>query len=431
MINNQNLDMQNEGKTEGLISLMGLLMTLWRSWKMLLLVTMAVVGINWIAWMNLATYKSEGVFQFGGAIPIESSEHFLDRKEAEKKIGKQSLLEKPIAGITWADYKLFAESFSTRENFDSFVLEKSLGSFEGMDQLSRTFALRDEVAKMIQPIYSFTRSDAKELMDQPKSGSNNIIGLRIKCANRTPEGAQTMVQIAGRYVIDSIIYQIYSNKLEFKHREILARMLQLENEIIENNELLEKYRLLGADLKKIVNRYPASNTQNARQVIQVTEENARYLSPVTLLATTEIQATEAKESIRNANRELQQEALWLEYYDKANELLDSTKSGEAVLLGLEPLKESVFKNKNLNNDVIMEVFNMIVIDNQNAINVYKEKSHFIAGPTLPGKRSLLPPRVVLVLSALLGMLLGVLVVLTRQWWSEDGQKLLARAVKQP
>jgi len=426
MIKDQSLDMVNESKTRDLGSLIILLMTLRRAWLEMLLVTMVVVGISGIVWQSKAAYKSEGVFQFGGPIPVESSEEMRDRKKAEENVDKK-LLEKPSTGITWADYKLFSESFSTSKNFDEFVREKALGSFGDMDRLSKTFASRDETAKLIQPIYSFTRSDAKELMDQPKAGSNNIIGLRINFASQTPEGAQTMVQIIGRYVIDSIVYQIYSNKLEFKHREILSKMSQLENEVIANNQLLEKYRLVGADLKKIVSRYPTSATQISRQVVTVTEENARYLSPVTLLETTEIQAAEARESIRKANRELQQEALWLEYYDKVNELLSRTKSGETILLGLESIKESVFKNKNLGDDVIAEVNNMITIDNQKAINVYKEKSRFIAGPSQPGKRSWLPPRVVLVLSALLGILLAILLVLTRHWWRENGQKLFAKA----
>jgi hypothetical protein len=157
-------------------------------------------------------------------------------------------------------------------------------------------------------------------------------------------------------------------------------------------------------------------------VISVTEDNAHYLPPVTLLVTTEVQASEANESIRKAKREQRQSTLWLEYYDHAKAMLDGTKSGESFLRGLEPVKESVFKDKNLDDDVIKEVYNSITIDNQNAINLYLEKSRFIAGPTLPTHSSA-RPLLVLVISLVLGLFLAILLVFARNWWRDNWVKV--------
>jgi hypothetical protein len=297
-----------------------------------------------------------------------------------------------------------------------------LDAAAGIDNLSKVFASRDGIRKLVEPIYAFSKLDAKELMDQPKDGGNNVIGLRINFASSSPEIAQQRAGQLGSYVMDSIIYQIYLDELQYKQSEIKAKMTKLENVIIAKKELLEKYRREGADLKQIVNRYPESSRQDSRQVISVTEDSARYLSPVTQLMTTEVQASEANESIRRAKRELRQSALWLEYYEHAKALLDGTKSGEAILRGLEPVKESVFKGKNLEDDVIKEVYNTISIDNQNAIEVYLKKSHFIAGPTLPTYSSV-RPLLALALSLILGLLLSVLLVFARIWWRDNWKKV--------
>lgn len=406
MQNQDNFNTQDDSTAGDDISLIDFLAPLWRSRWMILFVTLSVGAFGLARSLHYAQYKSEGFFQFGGAIPA--------MKDKE-----------PGTGILLSDYKRYVASYSTSERFADFVRDKKLGSAPAIDSLSAVLASRDvaaTLATLIEPIYPYTKLDAKELMDQPKDSSNNIIGMRINYASRSPENAQQMVRLLGSYVMDSIIYQVYSDELQFKHGEIKAKIIKLDNVIITNQELLEKYRRKGADLKQIVSRYPESSRQASRQVISVTEDSARYLSPVTLLATTEVQASEANESIRKTKREQRQSALLLEYYDHAKALLDGTKSGETLLRGLEPVKESVFKGKNLEDDVIKEVYNAITIDNQNAIIVYLEKSRFIAGPTLPTETSA-RPRIVLLVSLMLGLFLSVLMAFARNWWRDNWQKI--------
>jgi hypothetical protein len=420
-----NFNAQDDSATDDVISLTEILVPLWRSRWTILLVTLAIAVCGLVGVWYFAQYKSEGFLQFGGAIPAVKDKEQMpetgkDRDQTrEKDREREKDKDKEHGpGISLSDYKGYAASYATAERFTDFVRDKKLGSTVGIDKLVEVFNSRDGITKLVEPVYTFTKLDAKELMDQPKDSNNNIIGLRISYASRSPKNAQQMVGLLGMYVMDSIIYQIYSDELQFKRSEIIAKMTKLDNVIITNQELLEKYRRQGTDLKQIINRYPESSRQAARQVISVTEDNARYLPPVTLLVTTEVQASEANESIRKAKREQRQSALWLEYYDHAKAMLDGTKSGESILRGLEPVKESVFKGNNLEDDVIKEVYNSITIDNQNAINLYLEKSRFIAGPTLPTHSSA-RPLLVLVISLVLGLFLAVLLVFARNWWRDN------------
>ena len=232
-----------------------------------------------------------------------------------------------------------------------------------------------------------------------------------------------MVALMGRYAIDTIIYLIYSDNLRFKQTEITTKITKLDNDIIKEKEGLEKFKRKGSDLKQIVNRYPDPASQASRQIVTINDDNARYLSPVTQLMTSEVEISEANEAILQAKTEQSKNTLLLEYYKKAKDLINSTSSGEEVLRGLEPLKIEVFKNKNMDDEVIKQVYNSITIDNQNALNIYLEKSRFIAGPSLPENRADRLSQVV-GKAALFGLLLSLIFVIGRNWWRENNLSLL-------
>lgn len=408
--------MEKHGKLSGqddlvdqeAISLADLLATLWHARWLLTGLTAMTVALGLLGAIYLGEYKSEGFLQFGGAIPL-SKEKFIKDKEANP-------------GIVLADYKRYAAAFGTSGRFSEFIQQNKLEGEAGIEHLRRAFSARDGITKLIEPVFPFTKLDAKELMEQPKDSSNNVIGLRINYEAGSPEQAQQMVGLLGRYTMDSIIYLIYSDALRFKHTEITARITKLDNDIIDNKEKLEGYRRKGADLKQIVAHFPESASQAGRQVISVTEDNARYLSPTIHLMATEVGASEAREAIYKAKREQQQSLLLREYYDGAKTLLAANKSGEAILRGLEPVKERIFKNKNLNDELVKEVYNTITVENQSAISLYLEKSRFIAGPSLPESRTT-RLSAVLVTSLLLGLLASFMLIFGRNWWMENRMKM--------
>ncbi len=129
--------------------------------------------------------------------------------------------------------------------------------------------------------------------------------------------------------------------------------------------------------------------------------------------TAEVQVAETKQFIEKTKRELRQEALFLEYYEQAKKVLDSTKSGETVVRSLETVKDRIFKGKNLEDGMMKEAYNFISIENQQAVNLYFGRSRFIAGPILP-VRSTARPLFSLGVGLLLGFLLSALFVLARQ-----------------
>lgn len=397
------VDFEDDDKTP-FTDLLGIV---WRSRKMIIGVTVAAVAIGVGYTFAFPSYKSEGFMQFGGAIPMPVS--LKDRETAS-------------AGIVLADYKRYSAAFSTTGRLAEFVSEYKLDGQPSVDKLRRLFASRAGMGKLVEPVYPFTKIDAKELMEQPKDGGNNVIGLRINYDAATPKEAYEMVALLGRYTMDSIIYQIYSDTLRFKHSEITARITKLENDIIDSKEKLEAYQRKGNNLKQIMARYPQGSGQASREVISITQDNARYLPPVTQLMTTEVESAAENEAIYKSKREQQQNQILREYYDRAKSALEKTKSGEAILRALEPIKKSVFANKDMKNEIVQETYNMISIDNQHAINLYLEKSRFIAGPSLPENRSSRLSTTIL-MSFIIGLLLSLAFVFGKNWWKNNHSKL--------
>lgn len=365
-----------------------------------------------------AKYKSQGFFQFGGPIPMT----FEKIKDKEKGTEKDKD-EEHGPGIALSDFKRYAAAYSTNERFNDYVKEKNLASVAGIDGLQQNFTSRNGIAQLIEPVYPFTKLDAKELIEQPKGSSNNVIGLKIEYNGNSPEIAQKMVDLLGHYAMDSIIYLIYSDALRYKKEEIKTKLTELDSVIIRNKIKMSEYQRREADLRKIIARNPIMN-QAERQVVEIKEDTAHYLPPTTLLTTTEVQASEANEAIFKAKHDQLQNQILLEYYDRVQSILSSTKSGETVLRSLELAKESTFKNKDMQDDVVKEVFNTITIENQKSMNVYLNKSRFIAGPTLP-VHTTVRLGVILLISLIIGTLSPVLFIIARNW-QPDNRKLFSR-----
>ena len=406
MIKVNEFKINNEDENTG-ISFTQLIMVFWRERKMIAAITLAATAIGIGVTLAFPTYTSVGYLQIGSSIPIQ-----LERKKDFEA----------SQGITMSDYKRYSAAFNTSERFNDFVQEYKLDSQTGIDQLRGAFSSRKGISSNIEPIYPFTKLDAKDLvMEQPKNGSNNIIGVLIRYENKDPVIAKNMVELLGRYTLDSIMYIFYADLLRYRLNEIDAKIIRLENDILENNMNLEEYERRSVDLKKIIARHPEANNTGIQAIVSVTEENSRFLAPRTQLMTTEVQMSEANEkNIRARYNEMQYRIL-REYYLLAKKTLDSTRSGETMLHAMTTISDTVFKNKNLKDENVQKVYNKISMDNKEAINVFHEQSRFIAGPSLPKNRSTSLSKVTIV-SFMAGLILSLILAFGRDLLATNRMK---------
>jgi capsular polysaccharide biosynthesis protein len=404
-----------------LISIFDLLAIIWQSrWLILIITALATVcGLSWA--LLEASYQSQGLFQFGGAIPVISESNWDAARKREK--GKEKEKEKePASGISLTDFKRFTGSYATVERFNEFVRNKKLESVPGINDLRREFTARDGISRIVEPIYTVVDFEAKGRIAPPKDGNTNVLGLRINYYHLSPQIAQQMALLLGQYTMDSIVYVICQDAVSSKISELKTRMTKLDSEIIDHQMLQEEYRQKANGLKEIIGRNPQAAAPGMRQVITITEETSRYLPPVTLLMTTEVLAAESQETAEKIKREQARTALLLEYYESAKIRLNETKSGVTYLRNLEAVKENVFKGKDLENNIVKQAYNMITVDNQTAIDVYLNKSRFIAGPALPAYPTTRPTLAAAV-SMILGLFISIVFVVIRKSLHEKRMRL--------
>lgn len=381
------------------ISISDLIATIWRGRWIVIFVTAVVAAISLLVVLQTAKYESEGLFQFGGSIPIDGSNE---------------------PGIAFADYKRIAASFQTSERFEEYVRDSKLTEAPGISNLRKTISSRGGISKLVEPIYTFTQADAKTLIS-PKDNLNNVIGLRISIRDSDALTAQNMVALMGRYSMDTIIYSVYESNLLEALNQYSSKIIELDNKILQMEETQNESLRKIAALQAIIAKYPAVAGQQAGQVISITDDTVRYLSPVTQMVSIEIQIADTNAKLARLNRDKQQTLLMQDYYTRAQKLLNSTKSGEVLLYEMDLIHSEVFKDRNLKDDVVKEVYNLLKIANQNAISVYLQRSRFVAGPTLPTV-STARPLLALAGGLLAGFFLSLIIVFSREWWRNSQTK---------
>lgn len=400
-------------------SLVELAVTLWQARWLIALCVVVGASLGLTSALFTAKYESEGFYQFGGPIPIIDQERSnKDRKKEKRRDDRRDENEKELApGIALADFKRLSASYGTVERFNDYISESKQENEKGVDALRRQL-ITGGVSGIIEPVYPYTKLDAKILVEQPKGSSNNVIGLRVKYSAESKEDARQMVALLGRYAMDTIVYGVYSDAIMFKTDEIRAKLLAIDSTILEQKMRLEKHRRAASRFAKIAAEYPLAGNQGVRQVVEITEETARFLPPTTLLTTARVEEADAIEAINQAQMERRQNEVLLAYYERVKSVLSGTKSGEVVLRRLEEIKSDIFGNMDLKDEVVKSVYNRISVDNQNAINVYLNKSRFIAGPTFPQK-STARPAMSLFIGLILGFVAAVILALAQKWWNAN------------
>lgn len=384
-----------------LVSMTNFLTIAWRQKLVILAIVLLSVLVGQL-WSRMhVNYRSEAVLQFGGEI----SEDTVELKDVAPRISLE-------------DYSRYAAAFFSAERFDEFVREKKLELTTGLVEARNTIVAPNAISRIVEPVYSFAGLDDKVGRKLSSNDNNGVVGLRIEYSNASPEVAQTVVNFLGQYAMDSVAYAAYADFFERKERQIKAKMAALERKIVDATIELENFRRKASSLKEIIARHPEATRLDPRQIISITEETAKYLSPVTLLMTTELQAAELRNSIPEIEREQKQNTVLLEYYNRAKLILDRTKSGMTLQTELESLKEALCASENVQDLSVKYVCSTLSSDHQIAANRYFYSNRFITPPTLPVHPTRSSLRV-LMMSLAAGLILSLFYVFGRIWLRES------------
>lgn len=421
------------------LNIIDIIKPMWINRTQIISITIASMFLFTLFAKFFQSYESQGVFQFAGPIPlvIEKEQEKDDTdvlfneiktKDKDKNTDKERENDNKnnnIVGISFGDYKKFSATFNTHERFEEYIKDKQLTLSPGVSGLLDHFNSNAAISEMIMPIYPFTKLDAKEFVFPTNVSNLYVIGVRLSYKNSSPEIAHSMAKLLGEYVIDSIVYQIYHDLLYYKSPDVRNELRSIDNKIILNNLYLEKFERKVSDLKKIIKQYQSFEQEKIRQDVVVSSiDDTSYYSPKTQLIASAVKISNIHGNILKLKREKRRLELMLEYYELyAAKVLNKTKSGLTLLQELDKEKEIMFKDKNVEDDLVRQTYNSITIENQMAKNLYFDKSRFISGPNLPiiSNFKLLKN---LAIGGLVGLAIAIAYIFGKNWWKKNNHILI-------
>jgi hypothetical protein len=275
------------------------------------------------------------------------------------------------------------------------------------------------IEENITPLYGY---DKKERI---KSTENFILGIKVSALGPTPPIAQERCQLLGEFVRTTIL------NLRIGHYLERARISQ-ETKIIENRrkidntrqfiaELKEKEELITSKLLKIQGITPN------RQLVTVTDQTAKYLSPQQQLVAIKIDIKDHELAIRRYSREIKSSEIFLEYMKSISGLIGSRRDylvNESLLKELFHEKEKFFAGKKGEGylDAFYRITKILVRFDKIDSIVYK----FIAVPSLPLAASSPPRKLIVAITFILAFLVMVFVSFILEWWSVNKNEVLAK-----
>ncbi|MEO7031719.1 MAG: hypothetical protein ABI351_05020, partial [Herbaspirillum sp.] len=308
-------------------------------------------------------------------------------------------------GISVPDFRKLQSTVAAPGHWDNFLKTYATKTKPEADltEIGPLLSQEKSADQMIQPIYPFSKNDLKNLAKVPDiANGTDIVGIKISARGATASDAQTKVIALGNFLRDSAILLDFKTSARTKYAQHLADQQINENKTIDTKYQLTQLDVRKSDMQKILHTYPDSTNSDRRQLVSVSGDSARYLSPVTQLVAIESTIDEQKQKLPAIEREERINTINVHYYEKVLAYLSKSTSGTAFLHDLPKIRDEL--HLNLDDPVEKLAFNQISIDALKANATYFEQARFIAQPTKPSAPS---PGVFK--AGLLGLLLGLFV----------------------
>ena len=193
------------------------------------------------------------------------------------------------------------------------------------------------------PVLPFSRRDAREFGDLKDAASNSLVGVDLATNARTPELADEMLGTMGAYFTNALIRERIRGWVLKNSGEAPAKQKALRAEVVDAQMKIDSMGRRIQDLKAILARYPESAKLDSRQVVNITEESDRFLSPLAQLVAAETSITQHKETIARKERQARQFDLVERYFAEADKKLHSTPVVTELIPALAALATGKFE----------------------------------------------------------------------------------------
>lgn len=413
-----------EGKKDDEIDWSLFFSVLWKRRKLILIGTVGATLLSIVVSILLPkVYRSEGFFQLGNpAIRATEIGLFLPENQIDKiEVNEKSSLNQQAVGVPVPLYKSISSQFFNPNHFQFIAIKHNSFADKELLKLKYNFRTAEDIRKWIKPVYAFTKEDAREFIQLSPDRSNSVIGLNLSYETNSPSIASAVVDFFGYYIRDCILYgTLYKYVLDDYSKAVTA-MNKNENEIFKIQfDLLQNTNKME-DIRAILSKYPESAKIESRQLVSVQDGGSRFLSPITQLVGIESTLADLRRDLSELKREREKLIVLVEYFTQcASELKKIDEHGESLFLLLKSVKNSVFSEKDLDNNEVKEVFNNLSIDLQAFDFAFNKNTRFISGPTIPTKHIWPRKSIIIIGSCMASFFFFIIMAFVVHWW--DGNK---------
>jgi len=332
------------------ISLVDIVRSIWAGRKLIACLTSACVTLALGVAFLTSQYKSESHYYFGGSF----------------KYG-----ENPDLG----SYDRFISAAKTPERFDAWLQAMQLEALPEADALRGIFVSRKGVQGQITAILP-------ELFKSKPNGSAPVLGFKIELAAKKPQDAHKALTLLSRYLADMLLYDNYQRRLEDKMNSVMTQHVAIENELFTlrtQRPHLEQQQVL---IETLIGKYSEHFAAGQRADMLIRTEGALGSSPIVQLMNVQLELAKLDQKREELLRQQKQVGLIQAFYQQSQAAWQTQHSAERFAEQLPQILTVIFKNQNLIDEPIKEVFNDLTIETQALQNLWQENQRNLIAPSM-------------------------------------------------
>jgi LPS O-antigen subunit length determinant protein (WzzB/FepE family) len=288
-------------------------------------------------------------------------------------VGSMTTADNTPKGLDLPIYKYYSSIFRNRK-----LLQEYLG-LEGEDVAEWRLAL-NFFDNHIKPVNAFEkRARVKETED-------SVLALQLTETDPVAEKATKRIRILGDYLITTILNEKINEFIDSTKIDSNSVVVTLNSAIIklkqDINDLYEKEKLLKEQVLKI----PVKGKGNERELVNVSKETEKYLSPYQQLVAVMVAIKDLQLQIADHKRTIAKNRAILDYLKAVEKYFKEEKNylvSKQLLTNLIQEKEKFFSNKTDEESQLAD--NKLTWSFLNFERLKKISYKFIAEPTVPEK----------------------------------------------
>lgn len=283
------------------------------NWKRIVIgaVVGALVGV--IGWLFLATYKAESVIVNDGAI------NFLSWRNLQKSLPL-------LASQLIADNQVSPDQ----------------------EKIYRTMADAKWWIKNVQPTYSLTKADIKDLAtigkELQENGGANILNLIVTTSASSKETAEANIDVTTQFIKSGSAYLSIKNIIKGYESQILNSDANLQKQIADAERDLKYMRERAKNLESLRQRFPQNVTATTQQVVDAKDSNAKYMPISTQLVAINTDINNTVESLAKLHDQQVREKTLREFVKQALPIIGKETNGLKLVNELLDVKADMRKS---------------------------------------------------------------------------------------